>query len=121
VNLAWAAPLATQARDFLLRREAAPVETETMSRLQRRKEEVGDRIESRRTSARFEPGVEHPAASQTLEQAMQIPQSADKDAPPAAARLAPDKQEESYTERLLKAKKKVWEQQHKRDAGGKEK
>jgi uncharacterized membrane protein len=117
VNLAWAAPVATQVRDFLLRRQAAPAETETMSRLQRSKEEVGDRIESRRTSARFEPATDEPATAQAIEQAMQLPRDSGNTAPPTPSRLAPDKQEDTYTERLLKAKKKVWEQHPKREPG----
>jgi hypothetical protein len=106
VNFEWLFAALGKARDSILRREREAVVPETMSRLRTRKQEIGQQIEGRRTTARFE--ISDPTADagplpveggpvETLEK------------PRAAAPLKPDAPEaESYTERLLKAKKQVW-------------
>jgi uncharacterized membrane protein len=106
VNFDWLFAALARARDYILRREREAVVPETMSRLRTRKQEIGRQIEGRRTTARFE--ITDPTADtgplpveggpvETLEK------------PRPTAPLKPDAPEaESYTERLLKAKKQVW-------------
>ena len=85
----------------------ATQEAATMSRLRSRKQEIGEQIEGRRATARFElsdstadfipPPVEGTPAAD-------LP----KAPPPSALEQAPDAaQGESYTERLLRAKKEA--------------
>jgi hypothetical protein len=117
VNFAWVSPLARRAWDFVLRRQPLPVKPEYMERLRSRKAEVEDRIAQLRAATRFEmpekaeifplpPGEGWGEGE---------PRSAvaEKPAPPA---LTPEqKEEEGYTERLLKAKKKAWENKARED------
>ncbi|MEK6247661.1 MAG: hypothetical protein N2C12_05730, partial [Planctomycetales bacterium] len=105
VGFAWLAPVVATARDWLLRREAAPVENATMARLKSRKEEVVGHIEQRRAAARFDPVMDD------LPEDV-VDTGADDGAGPRIRKstgdIAPEsKQEEGdrYTSRLLKAKK----------------
>jgi len=88
-------------------RGRAPVAAvpETMSRLRSRKQEIGQQIEGRRAAARFE--ITDPtaaAAPPPLEGAVPITPK-----PTVAPETQPEEPAaESYTERLLKAKKQVW-------------
>ena len=114
VNFLWLLPALAAARDFVLRRERPLPVPETMSRLRSRKAEIGEQIESRRGSTRFEPSEE-----QLAESAEQPPPTAPEGSgPPAKPPAKPDMnkteepQAESYTERLLKAKKKVWDERN---------
>lgn len=118
VNFLWLLPALATARDFVLRRERPVPVPETMSRLRSRKAEIGEQIESRRASARFEASEEHLAETAGQE----LPAAATSQHPPTQQSDKPslektdEPQEESYTERLLKAKKKVW---HDRDQDAK--
>jgi len=82
-----------------------------MDRLRSRKAEVSEQLEQRRSAAaRFEPAPETAAAdlAQIEADMKTAPREAPRTSTPrqSTAEKAP---EESYTERLLKAKKKVWE------------
>jgi hypothetical protein len=94
-----------------LRRERQAPAPEVMSRLRSKKAEVDRSIESRRAAARFEPDAALPVDSNALDAAEAKPTSV-RPASPAAGTspsAAPDKsQQDSYTSRLLKAKKQVW-------------
>jgi hypothetical protein len=115
VSFAWAAPLLARIRDFVLRREPAPAVSETMSRLQSRKEEIGGHLEQRRAATRFEPTPDAPVDTGVLDQEIaSAPPGRAASAKPAGESLRPEQQEESYTERLLKAKKKVWDERGKK-------
>jgi len=108
VGLGWVPPLAGKARDWVLRREPQAAKPQFMERLRSRKAEVSGRLEQIRASARFEPSPQQPADLAVLEEAAKPDATAPKPpAPPMAGE--PQSEEESYTERLLKAKKKVWE------------
>ena len=102
VSLAWVAPLA----GWMLRRPPQPVKVETIERLRSRKAEVAGRIEQLRSDARFEAPPETTAKIEDLERP-QAPKTYKPGAPSLADQEKPD--EESYTERLLRAKKKVWD------------
>jgi uncharacterized membrane protein len=114
VNLAWAPPLAGRARDWIMRRKPKPAAPEFMERLRGKKAEISERIEQMRGGARFEmPKSPKPADLTVLEE----PSAADKPAKPGVkpSIAAPQKPEEdTYTERLLKAKKKLWEDREKK-------
>jgi uncharacterized membrane protein len=114
VNAAWVPPLALRARDWLLRRRPKPAAPEFMERLRGRKAEVSEQIEQMRGGVRFEmPQSRKPAELTVLEEQP----AADKTAKPAekpGESTAPKTEAESYTERLLRAKKKVWEDRDKK-------
>jgi hypothetical protein len=97
-------------RDKILGRERTAEQPGTMSRLRSRKQEVGEQIEGRRAAARFQLdegdadriAAEGPWLPDDTASASQPPP---KPAAPAATPETP--QAESYTERLLRAKKQV--------------
>ncbi len=104
VGLEWVAPLARRAMDRILNRQARPDVTETMERLISRKASVAGQLEQKRASLRFEPTPDAPGDLKSLtEQATAAP--AGPDEKKAAASLEAEREQESYTERLLKAKK----------------
>jgi hypothetical protein len=116
VSFAWAPPLAAGVRDWVLRRDGQVPKTEYMDRLRSRKAEVSEQLEQRRAAARFEPAPDAaaPADLATLESQMQAaPREAPRPSAPQRSTAEAPK-EESYTERLLKAKKKVWEERDKK-------
>jgi uncharacterized membrane protein/Mg-chelatase subunit ChlD len=117
LSFAWAPPLAAAVRDFVLRRDAQAPRTETMDRLRSRKAEVSEQLEQRRAAARFEPAPDATSSGPApdlahLEAEMKTATQRPAAPPRSTAEKAP---EESYTERLLKAKKKVWEERDKKD------
>ena len=93
--------------DVVLRRERHEASPETMSRLRSRKAEVDQSIESRRAATRFEPDAAITVDPNALEAAEAKPTSVTPATPPGAKPVAEGETEESYTERLLKAKKQV--------------
>ena len=112
VSWAWAPRVAGRLRDRLLRREAAPESTEYMERLRSRKAEVVEQLDQQRSTARFEPTPETSRDTTVLDQpTLSEPKPARPSQPSPTA--SKPKEEESYTSRLLKAKKKVWEERDK--------
>jgi hypothetical protein len=108
VSFEWLPPLVTRGLDIVLRRDHAPAAQQLIDRLKSRKAEVSGQLEQMRATTRFEMPDKPPA---DLEKAL------DEFAPPSVAgspggdkpSIAAEKEEESYTERLLKAKKKAHE------------
>jgi hypothetical protein len=108
--------------------EVAP-RTEYMEKLRGRKAEVSEALDKSRAATRFEapPVASTPTfleenAGAAVDEPLlggATPSDAPKSSPtnkPAASSLAPDKKQppaESYTNRLLKAKQKVWEEREK--------
>jgi uncharacterized membrane protein len=110
VSFAWVGPAAGRVRDFVLRREPKPAESEYIGRLRSRKAEVTDHIEQLRGAVRFEiPETAEPVDLAVLDESKTPQTPADRPAGPA---MTDEPREESYTERLLKAKKKAWEDQN---------
>jgi len=118
VNLAWAPLVAIALRNRLLGRAAPVAAPEFMSRLQSRKAAVAAEIDQRRAAVKLSPPARFSADAATAEQdaAMEpMPVAEAKattavrpaDTPPTAPEAAAD---EGYTSRLLKAKRRVWEQ-----------
>jgi hypothetical protein len=108
VNFDWVPPLWKRALDVILRREHAPAQPQLIERLKSRKAEVSGQLEQMRAATRFEMPEKLPADLEKSLDELAPPPAA---APPGAAKpsLTAEKEEESYTERLLKAKKKAHE------------
>lgn len=109
VHFDWLPPLLGKVRDTILRRQPAEAEPEYLSRLQSRKREIASEIEQRRAATRFEPEKDAaPGLDAAEEAASGRPTS--RPAPTAGpqANLSPQQEDETYTNRLLKAKKQVW-------------
>jgi hypothetical protein len=113
VSFTWVPGVYGRARDFVLRRQPEAVEPEYMQRLRSRKAEVSEQLDQLHADARFEPPPEAPAGQATIDE-LRGPAVPSKPKPSQPS-IAPEKQpeEESYTERLLRAKKKVWEEKKK--------
>jgi hypothetical protein len=82
---------------------------EYFDRLQNRKAQVSEALEKSRAARRFEGGETAPVAPPPAAQAAPAPPPR----PPAPKpEIAPEKEQqpEDYASRLLKAKKRVWEQ-----------
>ena len=90
--------------------EAAP--TPQIERLRSRKAAIGRKIEQLRTEARFEPTEQQAADVKELDE---MPGPGMKPADQPGPSIVPDQstEEESYTERLLRAKKKAWKDKDK--------
>lgn len=106
VALDWVPPALARARDRILRRQPAPQVEATIERLISRKAEVTDQLDQKRAALRFEPESPDAGDMAALDEARQDPA---RPAGPARgpASLEPEKEQESYTERLLKAKQKA--------------
>ncbi len=103
LSLAWVFAYLGRLRDRLLGRDAVRQPVATMDRLRRRKAQVSQHIQQRRASSRFEtdaPPGEPPYAPERSE-----PAEPAKSSPPSSG----EPNEPTYTERLLKAKHKVWQ------------
>lgn len=102
-------------RDRILRRERLQPAPVAMARLQARKEAINRQLEERRAAARFEPQEGAPAGTTNVDVMAEAksPTSAPRETQkPQPESHAPDKDKEpeSYTERLLKAKRQVWKE-----------
>lgn len=113
MSLTWIPPLAGKLRDRLLGREPAPAATQYMDRLRSSKEQVSERIEKQRAAARFEPSEEALTSTEVYEELPEVVQKKPAPKPTGGGIDQPQAEEEGYTSRLLKAKKKVWEDRKK--------
>ncbi len=115
VNFSWVRPALATVKQKVLRREPEAAPSEYMSRLRSRKDEVGDDIEQRRAAARFEPQPDAEVSGALEDELRGKPAAPAGPAAkkPPSSQLAPQEEEESYTSRLLKAKKKVWDERKK--------
>jgi hypothetical protein len=110
LKLDWLWEKLAMARDFLLRREHAAEAPATMSRLRSRKQEIGEQIEGRRAAARFqldEGDADKLAAAPGSPLAGLAAPEAKAPATPSPAQTPDAREPESYTERLLRAKKQA--------------
>jgi hypothetical protein len=108
LDLRWLEPFWTRFAEIVLRRERHEAAPETMARLRSRKAEVDRSIDSQRAASRFEPDATIPIDPSVIEAA-----EAKRTAPfmPSAAApkvSAESEQKDTYTSRLLQAKKQVW-------------
>jgi hypothetical protein len=113
VSFAWVPPLANRALDKILRREPKPAPVEMIERLRSRKAAISQQIEATRAAARFEPTPDAPAPpAGSLDQVIAKPSASSPTGQQPGQSPAPDapKEDDDYTSRLLKAKKKVWDE-----------
>lgn len=113
LSLAWIVPwLAAVKARVLGRRVAAPV-TQTMERLRTKKQEIGEQIERHRASRRYETKETEPGgleSAPTATEAARPQPHPPQDVPQKSSDEPEQPAEESYTERLLKAKRQVWKE-----------
>jgi uncharacterized membrane protein len=109
VSFLWLVPVWMRFVEIVLRREHQEAAPEMMSRLRSRKAEVDQAIESRRAATRFEPDAAIPIDPNAIEaaEARPISPGAPTALPPKP--VAEAEPEDTYTSRLLKAKKQVWQ------------
>jgi hypothetical protein len=108
VDLRWLVPIWARFLDIVLRRERQQAAPETMARLRSRKAEVDRSIESLRAAARFEPDAATPVDPNAIQAAEARPTPPGAAPPPLPKTVAEAEPEDTYTSRLLKAKKQVW-------------
>jgi uncharacterized membrane protein len=115
VSFAWVPVMAGRVRNFVLRREPQVAPSEYMERLRSRKAEVSGQIEQMREGTRFEAPSTAPVDAQVLDEAAGGHAPARPGPAAAAPPMTPEQkaEEETYTSRLLKAKKRVWEERKK--------
>jgi hypothetical protein len=108
VNFAWLPPLLVRLGNLVLRRQPEPAQPQYIERLKSRKAEIAGHLEQLRAATRFELPAQSTADVKLLDELAPPASSEPKGQEPS---LAPEKkEEETYTERLLKAKKKAWEE-----------
>jgi uncharacterized membrane protein/Mg-chelatase subunit ChlD len=112
VDLSWAKPHVARLRDKILGREPAPTPDVRIERLRARKAQIAQSIDEKRAAVRFEPAPDAPASGSAVEEAMGGPTAPRPTAPaPSGPQITPQQpQENDYTSRLLKAKKRVWDE-----------
>jgi uncharacterized membrane protein/Mg-chelatase subunit ChlD len=109
IGFGWVPALAGRVRDRLFGPRDELVRAEVIDRLRSRKAEVEERVEQLRAGTRFEPSPEARAADLEKLEDIQAPTAGEKPPPTRKPSLAAEPEEESYTDRLLRAKKKAWE------------
>ncbi|MCA9245907.1 MAG: VWA domain-containing protein [Planctomycetales bacterium] len=102
---AWLAPYTAWVKEHVFGRAVEKKPDATMSRLRSRKAAVSDELAQRRASARFEPEADAAVADAPLAADAGATETQSAAPPPPRETLAAEKKEETYTERLLKAKK----------------
>ncbi|MEX2140003.1 MAG: VWA domain-containing protein [Pirellulales bacterium] len=117
IDLAWTRPYLTRALDKVFRREPVAVPSATMERLRSRKAAIAQQLDERRAAVRFEPAPDAPTDGAALDDAAGLSTARPKsEARPQ--QIAPQaEQPEDYTSRLLKAKKRVWDERKNDDNG----
>ncbi|NLS94632.1 MAG: VWA domain-containing protein [Planctomycetaceae bacterium] len=107
VNFAWVPVLAGRIAARLFGREQVVSQVETIDRLRSRKAEVAGQVDQLRATSRFE-ATQPITGDQPIDLAAPPPESLETtgQAPSLAEQDKPE--EETYTSRLLKAKKKAW-------------
>jgi hypothetical protein len=113
IGFEWLPPLWASVRDGLLGRRHEEVKDERLERLRSRKAEVGTHIDERRAAARFEPQPDEALPDESPDAAMAAPDQRERQRPTDQPATSPQPEDESYTERLLKAKKQVWKDKRK--------
>ena len=108
VHFYWVAPLIADVRDRLWHREQVPVVDQRLERLRSRKETIGAQIDERRASTRFEPAPDADVEGDLLAgEAASATQQSTRAGSSSGVSAEAEKTEETYTERLLKVKKRI--------------
>jgi hypothetical protein len=109
LSFEWLGPVWRRSRDFVLRRQPEAEPDQRLQRLRSRKAEIGDQIDQRRAAARFEPTPDEEVDMAAVEEPEAKGQPASTRRAEPEPQAAAEEDEDNYTSRLLKAKKKVWE------------
>ena len=105
----WLLALLATARDKVYRRQRPAEQPETMSRLQTRKAQISEQLDEQRAATRFEWDEQTTEATAVATPVVEQPNAAKpKSTETPTLKPETDAPAESYTERLLKAKKQVW-------------
>lgn len=111
VHFYWIRPLLGQLYNRLRGRQMAEVRDERLERLRNRKDALTQQLDQRRTAARFEPQVDAAAPPRDLGDVLNDATAGSSDAPQRPADIPPSAaappEQDTYTERLLAAKKKA--------------
>jgi uncharacterized membrane protein/Mg-chelatase subunit ChlD len=118
VNFDWVVPAMTWVQGKLWTQQVEQKVDEVLDRLRSSKAAVADQIDNRRATTRFEPSPDDmDIAPRTLDEVLQdtTPSEGQSGAAKrATTQMTPDAvEEESYTSRLLKAKKQAWKDRQK--------
>jgi hypothetical protein len=107
VGFEWVQPAWQRAVAWMMRREPPPAVDERMERLRHRKRQIEGAIDERRAAARFEPATDELSDPSELD-LLDSPQSPRRPAETGKQPLQPSQvEEEDYTSRLLRAKRKA--------------
>jgi hypothetical protein len=113
VGFGWVVPVVTSAWQAISARRHDPRHEERLERLRSRKAEVGEAIDERRAATRFEPVVEAIAEDKSPDEVLReasLPPVREEPKRPVVGPSGTDTAAgPSYTERLLQAKKKAWQ------------
>ncbi|MBL8828397.1 MAG: hypothetical protein JNM18_15555, partial [Planctomycetaceae bacterium] len=121
VSFAWVPAVSKRLRDRLLRRQTVDAPAH-LDRLRSRKQAVSESLAARKASTTYEPS---PTSDLSSSPTAELPlEGGSSPAPPAAPSIKPapglartnKPEEEDYTSRLLKAKKKVWDERERKDS-----
>lgn len=112
VHFYWVMPVLTQAFNRLRGIQQAEVADERLARLRNRKAAVSNQLDERRAAARFEPVMDESSGeTRNAEQIIADATGGSSQTPPPPTSpqksQSPQTEEETYTERLLKAKKRA--------------
>lgn len=102
INFLWLTAFLARLLDRVLNRQREAPVLETIGRLRSKKQEIGHQIERQRSASRFAGSTESPPASAPATE------SVPKKKPTQSSQQPESPAPESYTERLLKAKREVW-------------
>jgi hypothetical protein len=94
---------------LLPHREDAGVEA-SLEKLRSRKQQVAKNLQQRHAATRFEPDMEEDSQARELDEVLRDVASPPAAQGPASASPREETDEESYTDRLLKAKKRARDQ-----------
>ncbi len=111
VSFAWAPALASRVAARLFGHTVEVPQAATIERLRSRKAEVDDRVRQLQASARFEaPDDDRAGPPPELAQQLGQTEPLEQKAAPSLSEQPPA-EDESYTARLLRAKKKAWKKE----------
>lgn len=121
VHFYWIGPAIGRLRDKVFRREREEQGDDRMERLKNRKAAVSGEIDERRAAARFEPQMEGAAEppprdlDAVMDEARGGPSTGQPARPTSQQTSLAAEEEQSYTSRLLDAKKKAFKDKEKND------
>jgi len=107
IPLAWIGPMLGRARNYVLRRQSASATPLVLERLQSRKAQLQKQWADHRATASFNESLESTEET-TLEEDPLARSATPLSSPPETPTPEETPAEGSYTERLLRAKQKIW-------------